>query len=403
MSAGPLAGVRVLELGQVISAPFCARLFADFGADVIKVEPPQGDLARSWGPFPGDRPDPEASGIYLALNTNKRGVTINLDHERGRQLFLELVRWADILVHNHQPAQLERWRLTYDAVAEINPQVVMISITPFGSFGPYANWKGYDLNAYHLSAAGHRYLGKPDREPLAAGTFIADFYGGYVGAAWGFAAYYGRQVVGRGQHVDVSSAEAIAALFTGCQNIGGYAQDGIYERRTGGQFGIAAPAKILRAKDGYVWVMALTPRQWQGLVNAMGNPDWAQLDIFSDMFRRAQHADALYPLMELWTQEHPKEEIMNVCQANLCPTTAVYTVQEAVEHPHMRVRNFIREVEHEELGRVRVLGPIARLSSCDDSAIRPAPRLGQHNAEVFGGLLGLSASSIDELRSQGAI
>jgi len=398
-----LEGVRVVELGWMVSAPFCARLFADLGAEVVKVEPPGGDPARRWGPFPQDVPHPEKSGTFFFLNTNKRGVTLDVGHPQGRQLFLELVRWADILIENQHPPLMEAWGLTYHHLQEVNPGLVMVSITPFGTSGPYSRWKGYDLNAYHLSAAGHRYLGKPAAAPLEPSTFIADFYGAYVGASWGLIAYYGRERVGGGQHVDVSCAEAMAALFTGCQNIGGYAQDRVFERRTGAAFGIGAPARIMPARDGYVWLIALTARQWEGLARAMGDPDWARLDIFQDMFSRAQNAEALYPLLELWTREHEKEEIMDLCQRNLCPTTAVYTVQEAVEHPHMAARGFVREVEHPFLGWARTLGPFARLEAGAASHLRPAPLLGEHNEEVFCGLLGLSPQRLQELRWEGVI
>ena len=160
MSAGALAGIKVIDFGQMVSAPFCARLFADYGADVVKVELPGGDTARAAGPFPGDVSDPEKSGLYFINNTNKRGITCDVATEAGRALFLRLLAWADLLIENHSPAQMRAWGLDYATLAATNPDLVVVSITPFGQTGPYSEWNGYDLNAYHLTGASHRYCGR---------------------------------------------------------------------------------------------------------------------------------------------------------------------------------------------------------------------------------------------------
>ncbi len=219
---GALAGIKVLDFGQMVSAPYCAKLFSDFGAEVIKVEPLQGDAARATGPFPGDQPHPEKSGLYFINNTNKRGITCNVAHPAGRDLFDRLLAWADVLIENNLPRQMQAWGLDYARIAAINPRLVAISITPFGQTGPYSGWNGYDLNAYHLSGASSRYCGLPGQMPLEHGTFSADYFGAISAASWGLAAVYGRDVVGGGQQVDVSCAEAIAAAFVGAQNIGEY-------------------------------------------------------------------------------------------------------------------------------------------------------------------------------------
>lgn len=400
---GALEGISVIELGQLVSAPYCGKLFSDFGAGVIKVEPPDGDRARRWGPFPNDEPHPEKSGLFFFLNTNKRGVTLDVTVPEGREVFLRLLRDADVLIENNHPAEMRTWGLDYDSIAEANPNLVMISITPFGQTGPYSDWQGYDLNAYHLSACGHRYCGRPGEAPLEQGTFAADFYGATAGAAWGLAATYGRDVAGGGQHLDVSCAEAIAALFIGAQNIGGYAQDGVFERRTGIGMPLGAPATILPCKDGHVWMLALEPGQWTGLARVMGSPDWMQIDMFKDMFVRAQNSEAMYPLIEQWTLEHTKAEIMEQCQAAGCPTTAVFTVAEAAEHPHLRERGYVVEVDHPLLGKVRDLGAPFRLPESPGGPERPAPLLGQHNDEVYGERLSMSADEIARLRRDGVI
>jgi len=383
MSGSVMGDVNVLELGEGVSAPFCAKLFADYGAEVVKVEPPGGDIARRWGPFPGDRPDPEKSGLFFFLNTTKRSVALDVATPDGRERFLRLLARADVLIENQRPGRMREWGLDYASLATVNPALIMISITPFGQTGPYADWNGYDLNAFHLSGAGSRYCGRPNEPPLEHGTFSADFFGGYVAATWGLAALRGRAQAG-GQHLDVSCAEVLAALFVGAQNIGGYAQDGRFEKRTGVGMALGAPATILPCKDGHVWMMALEPGQWNGLCAAMGNPEWAQLEMFQDMFVRAQNADMIYPLIEQWTMKLTKQEVMDLCQAHGCPTTALFTIAEVAAHPHLRERGYFVDLDHPVLGTVRTMSAPIRLPASPGGPREAAPLLGQHNADVLG-------------------
>ena len=380
---GALEGVRVVELGQGVSAPFCAKLLADYGAEVIKVElPGGGDVARSWGPFPGDDPHPEKSGLYFSLNTNKRGVTLDPGSEQGRELLLRLLERTDVFIENYPPAQMRAWGLDHVSLCALYPKLLMISITPFGQTGPYADWKGCDLNAFHLSGAGMRYCGRPDEAPLEQGTFAADYFGGYVAATWGIASLFA-EGESRAEHIDVSCAEAIAALFVGAQNIGLYAQDGIFGKRSGIGLPLAAPATILPCKDGYVWMIALEVGQWRGLVRAMGSPDWAKPEMFDDMTVRAQNADLIYPMIEEWTKDLTKQEIMDLCQTNAVPSTAVYTVKDIAELPHMADRDFFAELEHPVMGSVRTLGAPVLLPESPAGPHSAAPLLGEHNDEIL--------------------
>ncbi|MBW2268680.1 MAG: CoA transferase [Deltaproteobacteria bacterium] len=397
-----LDGIRVIELGEGVSAPFCARLFSDYGAEVLKVEHPQsGDVTRRWGPFRGDRPHPEKSGLFFSLNTNKSSITLDPGRPEGREILLKLLARADILVENNSPQQMREWGLEYAALSEVNPDLVMISITPFGQTGPYADWKGYDLNAFHFSAAGHRYCGRPGEAPLEHGTFSAEYFGAYAATAWGLAAVYGRKIAGGGQQLDVSCSEVLGALFVGTENIGRYAQDGDFSSR--GAMMSGGPSTIFPCKDGHVWMMALEPGQWDGLVEAMGKPDWAMVELFRDRLERVQNADLIEGKIMEWTLQHTKQEIMDLCQANACPSTAVYTVAEALEHPHVAAREFIVELEHPLMGRVRSLGPPIRLPESPGGPRTPAPLLGQHNENVYGTLLGMSDAELQKLRADEVI
>ncbi len=383
MNNGALAGIRVIELGEGVSAAFCAKVFADYGAEVLKIEPPgRGDVTRTWGPFPGDAPHHEKSGTFFFLNTGKQSVALDVSDAASRQRLLDLIRNADLLIENFTPGRLAELGLDVASLARLNPDLVVISITPFGQNGPYASWKGHDLNAYHLSGASHRYCGRPGESPLEHGTFAADFFGAMTAATWGLAAVMGRTNVGGGQHVDVSTAEAIAAAFVGGQNIGGYAQDGKWERRTGVGMPLGAPATILPCADGHVWMLALEPGQWNGLVKVMGDPEWAQLDMFQDMFQRAQNSDVIYPFIEEWLADKSKFDVMERCQAAGVPVTAVFQVGEAAEQAHLKARGYLVELDHPDLGRIRTLGAPFKLPKSPGGPTRAAPRLGEHNADV---------------------
>lgn len=403
LSISALTGVRVIEIGQGVSAAFCARVLADYGASVLKIEHPEGgDATRGWGPFPKDEPHPEKSGTFFALNAGKRSITLDMGSEHGRELLFELLADADLLVENNSPARMREWGLDYETLSARFPRLIMVSITPFGQTGPYADWKGHDLNAYHLTAAGSRYCGKPDLEPLEHGAFSADYFGGYVAVTWALASLFAQDELG-GEHIDVSCAEAIVATFTGCQNIADHVLNGTIAKRTGVGMALGAPATILPCRNGYVWMMALETSQWKGLVRAMGNPEWAQVELFDSMFSRAQNADLIYSMMREWTAGLDKQQIMDLCQANGCPSTAVYTIEDAASLEHLKQRSYFKELEHPALGTIRTLGAPIHLPDAPGGATRAAPLLGEHNGETYRNRLEIDDSRLEALRADGVI
>lgn len=383
-----LAGLTVLELGDRIAVPYCGRLFAEAGARVVKVESPRGDVARQWGPFAGDRPDPERSGIFHFLNAEKESVVLDLARAEDRAQFRALAARADVLIEGQRPGDLARLGLDHDTLARDNPNLVTVSLTPFGQTGPYRDWKGYDHNAYHLSGSGHRYCGRPGETPLEQGTFLADFYGAVAAAAWGIAAWFGRDVAGGGQHLDVSTAELLATTMVGGWNIPGYRRHGYLNGRTG--IGLSgAPASILRCADGHAWVFALEPGQWKGLSQVMGDPEWMQLEIFDDVWKRGAERDVVYPLIEAWTRERSKWEVMERCQAAGSPSTAVMTVEEFARHPHIVGRGFIQTLvardgdPPEDRFTMPNLGAPFRPSKARIGLAYRAPRLGEHTESAL--------------------
>ena len=382
--ARALDGIRVLELASGIAGPFCARLLCDYGAEVLKVEAPgMGDETRGWGPFPGDVVDREKSGTFFFLNAGKQSLVLDLDAAVDRDRLFALVAEADVLVSSHGAVAMRGFGLAPEAIAARNPRLVTVSLTPFGLTGPLADWKGHDLNAYHFSACGTRYCGLPDEAPLEHGTFSADFFAGYVGAAWGLGCLLGRDRIGGGQALDVASAEILAALYVGALTVGGYAQDGRFDRRGGRGMGLAAPAGLVRCLDGHVLVIALEKAQWRGLRAAMGDPEWARPELFDDMWERGRNADVIYALLEGWAISRSKEEIMAICQAHGCPATAVYTMADLAQHPHLETRGAFVELDHAKLGRVRTVGAPIRLPDCPGGPRTAAPLLGEHGPSGF--------------------
>ena len=377
-----LERLRVVELGERVAAPYCGRLFAECGAEVIKVEPPGGDPARRWGPFRGDRPDPERGGLFHFLNSEKRSVVLDLASAAGCDAFRELVASADVLIESRPPGELAARGLDYDSLARRNRELVMISISPFGQTGPCRGWKGYDLNAYHFSASGSRYCGRPGEAPLEQGTFVAEFYGAVAAAAWGLAATLGRDAAG-GQQLDVATSEVLAATMVGGWNLPGYVRHGYVNTRTG--IGLAgAPASILRCKDGHAWVLALEPAQWKGLARVMGDPEWMHLEVFDDVWKRGMQRDLVYALIEEWTRERSKWEVMERCQAEGCPSTAVMTVEEFAKHPHLVGRGYLVPLgDGDPRGAMPNLAPPFRPSKGRIGLSRLAPRLGEHGDEVL--------------------
>ncbi|MBU1904949.1 MAG: CoA transferase, partial [Proteobacteria bacterium] len=292
-----LDGVKVLEYCSMVSGPYCAKIMADLGAEVLKIEPPvDGDPARRMPPFPEDKPHPEKSGLFLYLNTNKKGITLNPEKPRGKQLFLELAKRADILVEDHPPGDMEQMGLGYNYLRAINKGLIVTSITPFGLTGPYRNYKGRALNMSHIS--GQAYLlpllsPHSDRPPVKAGGNTSDYDPGLVAVVAVLAALYWKGLSGQGQHIDMSKQEALISM----QRVESvtYANDQIVMTRTGNK--TRMPGGVLPCKDGHIVVITPEEHQWDALMTLIGNPAWSKEPWCRDREARAQHADAINKLL----------------------------------------------------------------------------------------------------------
>ena len=405
MNSEALSGLKVLEYSEFISGPHCGKLLADLGAKVIKVEPPGlGDKARRWGPFPHDEPHPEKSGLFLYLNTNKSGVTLNLESAPGIKIFRELVKQVDIIIENNPPQEMERLGLDYENLHKLNPKLVVTSITPFGQTGPYRDYKSCDLISAHMS--GETYTnpesGVDDTEnqpPLKPPSHANDFLAGLMGAICTMSAAISTQVTGLGQHVDLSQQEAMAYLL--CRELGEYTDSGgpFYRGKDKKR---ALPSEY-PCKNGYISLSMLTDAFWASLSDLMGNPDWAKSESCRTTVLRNKNWGTIEPKIREWTKQHTVEEISQLAQTKRIPCSPINSVKEVVNSELLAARDFFVEFEHSEAGRIKYPGAPYKLSGTPWRVTSPAPLLGEHNDEVFCRMLGYTRQDLVRMRQTGVI
>ena len=396
MPDGLLPGVRVLDVGQGISGPYCAKILAQMGAEVIKVEPPEGDSARRTGPFPGDSPHPEKSGLFLATNANKQGITLDLSSSDGAAAFRKLAAGADIVIENPPPDALEGHGLGYESLKNANPGLVFTSITPFGNRGPYKDFKATDLVLYHMSGHAHGMLGAvkdPDSDPpIRAGGHQAELVGGMAAATATLMALYRKRMTGQGSRIDISSFEAmVTQLISGLAN-SAYGRPApprdlakVEEAAIGGMVG--AIGGILLCNDGYVAISPREDAQWERWLQVMGGPPWATDERYATRDARQRNSPSLWKLLSDWSINHSKHEIARMGQEQRVPCFRVNTVQDLLTDEHLAHRGFFVEMEHPVAGVLRYPGAAYRFSNSQlPLTERPAPLLGEHNREILDSL-----------------
>jgi crotonobetainyl-CoA:carnitine CoA-transferase CaiB-like acyl-CoA transferase len=399
-----LAGLKVIDCGENVSAPYAAKLMADLGAEVIKVEPPiKGDVARSRGPWPRDRDgDREHSGLFLALNTSKRGVTIDLSHPEGRALLDRLARHADVLIHNYTPARAKSLGLGYERLSMVNDQLVVTQITAYGATGPKAQWMAHNLNA--VAAGGWLYMSpgySKDMElpPLKTFGQQGDFQGGIHGALATMSGLFARRGIGRGQWVDVSIQEAtVAALELGFVK---WTYRGEISHRCG-TLGPSAPYGILRCKDGLLHFLILEDAHWKGLVKIMGSPEWTTWDLFKTGPERAVNQDVLEMQVEEWLRDYTMQEVYEMARRERLPIAPVADLNQLLGMEQLKDRQYFTRLEHPAAGTLTYPGAPYRLSTRAWALRRPAPLLGQHNREIFAEL-GIDNDELVRLENAGVI
>ena len=390
--AGALGHLRVLEIGDGVSAAYATKLLADLGADVVKIEPPgDGDVTRRRGPFPGDIPHPDKSGLFLYLNANKRGLTLDLTHPRGRDALARLARRADLLVHDVHPTEMAARGLDYDRLAADHPALVMTSIAPFGLTGPHAAYRGTDVVTW--SAGGIAALNgepaRPDLPPLKAFGDQSGFQAGLNAAIGSLGALFARLATGRGEHVEVSTQESLAAILELTFEFWPYC--GLVASRLGAK--PIQPLCFMECRDGWIFICCVEEHQWRRFVEIMGNPEWAQMDIFENRIARGANFDALRIFLQEWCSEQSVEELYQAAQRRRIPFAPVSTMGDLLASPHLKARGFFVALDHPVAGAVTMPGAPYRMSATPWTLRSPAPCLGQHTAEVLAEV-GLDAAGL---------
>jgi len=374
-----LDGVRVVDLSQVMAGPFCTMLLGDLGADVIKVEPPEGDLSRRMGGAQL-RMRGEDHAPFLALNRNKRSIVLDLHVEEERNRLLELAATADIMVESFRPGVVGRFGVDYDAVSRFNPGIIYASISGFGQTGPYADRPGFDLIAQGMAGV-LSVTGEPDGAPVKCGVPISDLAAGLYAANGILAALIARARTGRGQYIDTSLFEA--ALGLSVWEATEYWATGETPRACGSAHRLNAPYQALRTADGHMTVAALTQRQWATLCEVLDCTGLVDDERFATnaarMANRAALVEALEAVLATGTTASWVERLL----ARGVPAGPIHDYREVFDDAHTRARNMIEEMDHPVEGRVRTLGFPLKMSGTPLRVRRPPPLLGEHRAEVL--------------------
>jgi crotonobetainyl-CoA:carnitine CoA-transferase CaiB-like acyl-CoA transferase len=394
MTAGPLADLRVVELGQLIAGPFCGQLLGDLGAEVIKVEPPGvGDPMRDWG-----------RGVpvwWSVIGRNKKSVTLDLRSARGQALLKRLVEKCDVLIENFRPGTMEKWGLSYEALAALNPGLVMVRVSGFGQTGPYAGRAGYA--SVGEAMGGLRYIaGDPDRPPVRVGISIGDSLAATLGCLGALAALHHRTVSGRGQVVDAAIYESVLAMME--STIPEFTVGGFVRERSGAILPKTAPSNVYPTRGGEMIVIGANQDSVFGrLTDAMGRSDLKRDPRYANHIARGENQAELDALIAAWTATQDADTLLAHMEAHGVPAGRVYRAPDMLDDPQFVAREAIVDVPHPSFANLRMQNVFPKLSETPGAVRWPGPPLGAHNDEIWGDLLGLDADARAALGRDGVI
>lgn len=390
-----LKGLRVVELGQLLAGPFCGQLLGDMGAEVIKVEPPgAGDPMRVWG-------QGEEKVQWEVIARNKKSVSANLRIPEGQALVRKLIGKADILVENFKPGTMEKWGFSPEALLAEHPGLIIARMSGYGQTGPYSDRAGF--GGIGEAMGGWRYIvGEPDRSPSRMGISIGDTLTATYGCMGVLAALHHRSVTGHGQVIDAALYESVLQVMEGL--VPEYDHSGFIRERSGSILPGIAPSNVYICKDGEYMIGANKDSLWQRLAEAMGMPDLGTDPRFATHLARGHNQFELDDIINAWTATLTVDEVDALMIAYSIPAGRVYRAPEMLEDPHFQARDAIIEVETERYGKLKMQGAFPKMSATPSSVRSPAPSIvGQHNAEIYGGLLGMDIAELDRLKAAGAI
>jgi CoA:oxalate CoA-transferase len=391
----PLDGITVLDFGQVYQGPYATLLMAKAGADVIKIEPPHGEPLRRRAP-----PGKSTTFPIAMLNSNKRAITLNLKHARGRDLLFRMVEKGDVLLENFAPGVMDRLGVGWNVLHQINPRLVYASGSGYGLSGSDRDNLAMDLTIQAVSGV-IATTGFADGPPVKAGPAVVDFLSGIHLYAATVTALFEREHTGRGRLVEVAMQEAAYASLT--SQLHAYFDTGQVPPRTGNASHGRVPLGVYPTNDGYVAMNIAVEEHWHNLLKAMGREELRDDRRFADNAARAAHREETDALIAGWTRMLGKMEIFAIAKRHRIPLAPVRDVDEVMHDAHMHERGMLEWIEHDEIGRLVVPTSPLRYHGADPVETIPSPKLGQHNAEIYGGWLGLSAVEIAELAKEGAI
>ena len=395
--AYPLQSVTVVDLGQIYNGSYATFLMAMAGARVIKIEPREGEHLRRRGNVGG------AGLPFAMLNSNKQSVTLNLKSERGRELFFEMVKRADVVLENFAPGTMERLGCGWSKLSLVNSRLIYAQGSGYGLSGPYRDYPAMDLTVQAMAGV-MSVTGYPDRPPVKAGPAICDFFGGVHLFGAVMTALYEREQTGIGRAVDVSMLEAVYASLS--SNLGlYYGSGGDVPMRTGNRHGGLAesPYNVYPTQDGYIAIICVGETHWKSLIDAMGRPELADDPRFASLKTRVANIDAVDEIVGGFTQRFAKQALFELLLKHRVPCAPVRDLDEVVNDPHMLERRALQWIEHPELGRIPVQSSPLRFEGVDPLPIVPSRRLGEDNVAVYGDWLGLSRDAIVTLEEQGVI
>ena len=391
-----LQGVRILELGQIIAGTYGGQVLSDLGAEVIKIEPPQGDLGRN----PSIAPYRGLSGLFLTFNRNKKSVVINLKTDAGRRLFYDLVKLSDVVIDNFRPGVLERLQVDYETLSRINPRIIQCSVTGFGMTGAYKDYPALDISIQAM--AGHMAVtGEPGRPPARVGIPLADLSGGIFTCQGVLAALFDRERTGRGRRIDISLFDAMLHLLSYMGTM--WLTNGELPQPSGSAHDYTVPWQAFAASDGYFVVAAREPATWRRLCQVLEEPGLADDRRFATAEDRVQNRAILVPYLEGIFRTNTVAAWLERLRAADVPVAPINHFDKAFAEPPVAEREMIVEYDHPDVGKVRLPGNPIKMSGVTGTISRPAPRLGEHTDLVLSQVLALSVEEIDALRRQGAI
>lgn len=395
-SKGLLHGVKVLDLTRVLAGPYCGMMLADMGADVIKIEMPgKGDDSRANAPQINGE-----SAYFMNLNRNKRGITLNLKTEVGREIFREMVKKSDIVLENYRPGVMEKLGLGYENLKKINPAIVYGAVSGFGHYGPYSKRAGYDIIGQAMSGLMST-TGWPNTPPTRTGTAIADINGGMSCCIGVLGAYVHRLKTGNGDKVDVSLVDAMVSSLEIINLI--YLCTGRIPSRIGNRYEAIYPYDSFKAIDGYV-IIACGNDKLYNLLKEILKLSGLEADIYASNIKRVENHATLKPIIETWTQTKTIDEIVETLLAVGIPAAPINTIDRVTKDPHIAgAREMFVEIEHPIAGKLKLTGNQLKFTNKKIAIKTPAPILGQHNEEILKEFLNYSDETIQKLKIDGVL